>query len=200
MGAERVSHVGGDAPLYAAGVRLIADRGMETFALEDLAARAGLEVDEVLARWSDPAQAIADCMRWDESRFLLEVQERTSTAPPEVRLRALVEACVTQFDWTLWIELWSLALRERWAAELRAELDAAFRAELVGLIREGQGTGVFGTVDSERAAAIISSLLDGFATQATLGDSHVSAHYMHRACLWTVDRMLSSNLGRAIDG
>jgi hypothetical protein len=111
-----------------------------------------------------------------------------------------VEACVTQFDWTLWIELWSLALRERWAAELRAELDAAFRAELVGLIREGQGTGVFGTVDSERAAAIISSHLDGFATQATLGDSHVSAHYMHRACLWTVDRMLSSNLGRAIDG
>jgi AcrR family transcriptional regulator len=200
MGAERVSHLGGDAPLFAAGVRLIADRGMEAFTLDDLAGRAGLELDEVLARWSNPAQAIADCMRWDESRFLVEVHERTGAAPPEVRLRALVEACVTQFDWTLWIELWSMALRERWAAELRAELESAFRAELAGLIREGQETGVFGAVGPERAAAILSSLLDGFATQATLGDSYVSAQYMHRACLWTADRMLSSNLGREIGG
>jgi AcrR family transcriptional regulator len=200
MEAERVTELGGDAPLLAAGVHLIAERGMEAFTLEDLAARAGLEVDEVLARWSDPAQAIADCMRWDESRFLVEVHDRTGAGPPEVRLRALVQACVTQFDWTLWIELWSLALREAWAAKLRAELDEAFRAELLGLIREGQETGAFGTVDSERAAAIIASLLDGFATQATLGDSYISAHFMHRACLWTVDRLLGSNLGRGVDG
>lgn len=200
MKTERVTDSGGEAPLLAAGVRLIAERGMEAFTLDDLAGRAGLEVDEVTARWDDPAEAIADCMRWDEARFLAEVHERMGAAPADERLRAVVEGCVTQFDWTLWIELWSLALREPWAAELRAELDAAFRNELVSLIREGQGAGAFGAVDSERAAVIIASLLDGFATHATLGDSYVSAHYMHRACLWTVDRMLSSNLGTEIDG
>ena len=191
---------GGDGTLLATIARVLAESGMEAFTLDGLAARAGVSPGAVRERFAGEADAIAACVRHDEARFLGAVVERTLGAAPEERLRAVVEGCVTEYDWTLWVELWSLALREPWAAELRQELDDAFRGELLGLIRAGQATGAFAVADAECAAVAVAALLDGFATLATFGDSRVSPHYMHRACLWTIDRLLGSDLSRSIGG
>lgn len=200
MRDERANDQGGHGSLEAAVVALLMERGMEAFTLAELAARAGVPEDEVGRLYASEEEAIAICLREVEARFLDEIAKRLQDAPPEERLRAIVEGCVTQYDWTLWIDLWSLALREEWAAELRLELDEAFRSELVRLIRAGQASGAFAAADARRAAVLISCLLDGFATQATLGDSRISPHYMHRAGLWFVDRLLAASLSRSIGG
>lgn len=135
-------------------------------------------------------EAIAAAMREEERRFRRELHERLGDATAAEKLDALIAACVSECDATMWIELWSRALREPWAAELRQELDDEFRATLAELIRAGQAAGDYRATDPDRAALILSSLLDRFAAQATLGDSRVSAHYMHRACLWATERLL----------
>ena len=200
MGDGSTTDQGGDGTLLATVVRLVSERGMGALTLEDIAAGTGVSPEELRERFPTEADAICACVRQDEDRFLGEIVERTSGAAPEERLRAIVEGCVIEYDWTLWVELWSMSLREPWAADLRAELDAAFRREVLGLIRAGQATGAFAVADAERAAVIVSALLDGFATEATFGDSRVSPHYMHRACLWTIDRLLGSHLSRSIGG
>ena len=50
---------------------------------------------------------------------------------------ALLEACVPDYDWTFWIELWSLALRDERASALRIELDERFRDVIEEIVRDG---------------------------------------------------------------
>lgn len=184
--------------LLVAGERLIIERGMEAVTLAALAERSGVALEQVQRHFSDPAAAISAVIAADEAHFLRAVQIRARKVPAPQRLRALIEACVSEYDWTLWIELWSHALREPWAVELRQALDDDLRAALADLIREGQAAGDFAPTDPDRAAIIVSCLLDGFATQATLGDSRVSARFMHRACLWTVERLLGPSSGMEV--
>lgn len=140
-------------------------------------------------------EAIAAAMREEERRFLRELHERLGDATAAEKLEALIAASAEAFDQRMRIELWSRTVRERWAAELRQELDDEFRRAVAELIRSGQADGDFRATDPDQAALIITSLLDGFAAQATLGDSRVSAHYMHRACLWAAERLLRPAAG-----
>jgi hypothetical protein len=167
---------------------------MRALTVERAARRAGVAEDRALAEFPEPSALIRAVMTEDETRFVRELDERYGNQPAGVRLRALFQACVLEYDWTFWIELWSEALREPWAAELRRELDDVWRQGIVELLRDGVAAGEFADVDAERASLVIAGLLDGFATQATLGDSRVTPNYMWRTCSWAAGRILSSPL------
>ena len=70
--------------------------------------------------------------------------------PAEQKLLSLIEMCVIDYDWSYWIELWSLALRDERARDLREELDRGFRSRLESLIGGGRESGEFDVPDPRR--------------------------------------------------
>jgi hypothetical protein len=134
-------------------------------------------------------------MRQDEARFndmLGTVGAQIETAGG--RLLALIEGCVVEYDWTLWIELWSLALRDERARKLRRELDKDFRDRISKLIRAGIEAGEFDVSDHDATTMAIATLIDALAVQATLRDTTVSPNYMFRACASLAGQLLGTEL------
>jgi transcriptional regulator BetI-like protein len=113
---------------------------------------------------------------------------------PRDRLRALIEACAAEYDWTLWMELWGRALRDRGAAAARQRLDDRWRDQIAEVIRGGQRVGAFAEIDADHAAAIIASVLDGLAVQVTLGDPEISAGQMRDLTVSTAELLLGCEL------
>lgn len=178
-----------------AAKRLTVERGAEGWTLAEVAEHAGMETeavsDELASEW-DVFEAV---IRRDEVAFELLVAasvDRADAAGP--RLLRLIEACVTEFDWTLWIELWSLALRDERARELRRELDENFRHAVAEVIERGCERGEFHVPDPNGTAIAIATLIDALAVQATLGDSTVSPNYMLDACAAVAGPLLGIKL------
>jgi hypothetical protein len=107
----------------------------------------------------------------------------------------VIEASVEDYDWTLWMELWTRALRDEDAARTRQAQDDRWREEIVREVRAGQASGEFADDDEpERVATILASLLDGLAVQATLADPAVSRERMRELAVEIVERLLKIEL------
>ena len=90
---------------------------------------------------------------------------------PRDKLRLMLETSADEYDWTLWMELWTRALRDSASAQPPGpRLDERWRAQIAAVIREGQAAGEFGEADPDDVALVLASLIDGLAVQVTLGD------------------------------
>jgi AcrR family transcriptional regulator len=163
--------------LLNAAEELIREEGADGWSLGDLAERAGVGQDAVQAAFETEWDAFCFVMRRDEERFERVILEALPESPSE-RVLALLEACVPHYDWTFWIELWSLALRDDRANELRAQLDERFRNLIEQIVRDGVEAAEFSVSDTRATAITISSLIDAMALQATLGDTTIRPNYL----------------------
>jgi len=168
--------------LLDAAEELIREDGADGWALAELADRVGVGLEVVEAEFESEWEAFCQVMRRDEERFEV-VSQGTPAETPSERILALLEAIVPDYDWTFWIELWSLALRDERASTLRLELDERFRDLIEEMVRDGVEAGEFSVADTRRAAITISTLIDAMALQATLGDTTVRPNYMLDACV-----------------
>jgi hypothetical protein len=98
------------------------------------------------------------------------------------------------YDAALWMELWAKALRDPELAETRAELDGRWRSAIATVVREGQASGEFGTVDADEFAVLLASLLDGLSVQIALGDAEVTAERVRELALKLAERELGCEL------
>ena len=178
--------------LLDAAEGLIRDEGADGWKLAELAERAGVGVAEVEAQLESEWHTFCLVVRRDEKRFE-DVLSGSLPAGASAKVLALFEACVPDFDWTYWIELWSLALRDERARELRAELDDRFRDLIEEMIREGVDSGEFSVPDTRAAAITIATLIDAMALQATLGDTTVRPNYMLDACVTVSATLLGAS-------
>ena len=181
-----------DAVLDAAE-ELIRDEGADGWSLEDLAARPGVGAAAVAAELGSEWEAFCLVIRRDEARFE-RLARGTAAVSPGARLVALLEACVPDFDWTFWIELWSLALRDDRARALRADLDERFRDLIEEMIEDGVEAGEFSVPDTRAVAVTIATLIDAMALQATLGDTTIRPNYMLDACVMVSGVFLGTSL------
>jgi hypothetical protein len=92
--------------------------------------------------------------------------------------------------WTLWVELWSRALRNDEAARKREALERRWRNTIAEVVREGQRSGEFGPCDPERFATYLSALMDGLALQVLFGDPAVNGELANEMCLGAASREL----------
>ena len=106
----------------------------------------------------------------------------------------LLQACVPDYDWTFWIELWSLALRDERASALREELDQNFRGADRGAGPRRGRVGEFSVKDTRCVAITIATLIDTMALQATLGDTTIRPNYMLDACVSVTGTLLGQTL------
>ncbi|MDQ2676847.1 MAG: TetR family transcriptional regulator, partial [Actinomycetota bacterium] len=181
------------ARLLDTAEELIREEGADGWTLADLARRADVGESELESEFGTQWQVFSLVIRRDERRFEETILEELPESPGQ-KVLAVLEACVPEYDWTYWIELWSLALRDERARELRAELDGRFRDLIEGMVREGVEAGEFSVSDTRAAAITIATLIDALAMQATLGDTTVRPNYMLDACVTVCGTLLGASL------
>ncbi len=179
--------------LLDAAEELIRADGADAWTLEDLAEQAGLSQEAVQAEFDSTWDAFCHVIRRDEERYEAVALKPGHTSPTE-RFLALLEACVPDYDWTYWIELWSMALRDERAVELQIEFDERFRNVIEEILKTGVEAGEFTVADTRAAAITISALVDAMALQATLGDTTIRPNYMLDACVTVCGTLLGAPL------
>ena len=186
--------------MLAAAAEVIAERGLAATRIADVAARAGTSPPAVLYWFDSKDELLAEALTVDEERWYTELTERMAAlAHPRERLRMILEASAREYDLTLWMELWTRALRDRPTSLARKRLDGRWRAEIANVIREGQAAGEFGEADAEETALVLASLMDGLAVQVTLRDPAVGSQRMLAMIVEVAERLLDADLEAAAD-
>ncbi len=176
-----------------AAERLTRDEGADGWTLPELGKAMGLTLAEIGADFESEWDVFRAIMQRDEDLFeeALAVPKGASASD---RIVAIFEATVPDFDWSMWIELWSFALRDDRARTLCHKFDERFRGILEEVIQSGVASGEFQCPDTRRAAITISTLIDALATQATLGDTTIRPNYMLDACVTVAGELLEADL------
>jgi AcrR family transcriptional regulator len=177
----------------AAGV--IAERGIASTRIADVAERAGTSAPAVLYWFKSKDELLAEALTVDEERFYRKLTERMDALEsPRDRLRLLLESSAEEYDSRLWMEIWTRALRDRSTRRARRRLDERWRTQIAGVIRDGQSAGEFGEADPDDVALVLASLIDGLAVQVTLGDPSVPKERMLARVLDIAERLLVTEL------
>ena len=121
---------------------------------------------------------------------------------PVARLVRFLESAARDDDgeetvtmWKMWLEIWTRALREPHSARTRQQLDRRWRAVLSETIAEGQRAGELpASVQPDRVALMLASLMDGLAVQFALGDAEVTAERMTETLMFAAERALGCEL------
>jgi AcrR family transcriptional regulator len=175
-----------------AAVEIIAERGIAETRIADVAERAGASAALVIYYFSTKDRLLTEALTHAEDRFYLATfHELTGLRGPRERLARLIEVSCPDIDesedmgdWTLWIELWSRALRDEEAAQKRGALDRRWRATIADVVREGQQAGEFEhAIDPDDFAIQLAALIDGIALQIVLGDRDVDTRRGRRLCM-----------------
>jgi AcrR family transcriptional regulator len=172
---------------------LIRAKSAEGWTLAELAESAGVPVAAVEAKFHSEWDVFCAVIRRDEEGWEMAIREAPYESATD-RIMHLLKACVPDYDWTFWIELWSLALRDERAAQLREELDQNFRALIEELVDGGVESGEFAVEDTRCVVITIATLIDTMALQATLGDTTIRPNYMLDACVSVTGTLLGKTL------
>jgi AcrR family transcriptional regulator len=184
--------------ILAAAAEVIAERGVSNTRIADIAERAGTSAPAVLYWFPSKDDLLTQALIVDEQRFDEELAGRIDRLEsPAAQLLALLEACATEYDWTLWIEFWARALRDPSVREARERLDDHWRATLAQIIRLGVERGEFKVTDVDHAAHTLASLIDGLAVQVTLDDATISQQRMLELSLLAAEGLLDVDLRAA---
>jgi AcrR family transcriptional regulator len=183
-----------------AAVEVIGERGLCETRVADVASRAGLSPALLLYYFESKDNLLIEALTYSEDRFYLTTfHELSGIDDARVRLIRLIDLAVPPDnsrgeltgDWTLWMELWTRALRDENAAVKRAALDRRWRTTIADIVRAGQQADDFSrAVDPDEFALRLAALMDGLAIQMLLDDPGINAATMRRICLETVSMQL----------
>ena len=99
--------------LLEAAAGVIAERGIAATRLADVAARAGTSVPAVLYWFKSKDELLAEALTIQEERFYGRLTEQMDMLEsPRDKLRLMLDTSADEYDWTLWMELWTRALRD----------------------------------------------------------------------------------------
>jgi AcrR family transcriptional regulator len=184
--------------LLEAAAGVIAERGIASTRIADVAERAGTSPAAVLYWFESKDELLAEALTVEEERFYREFTQRMQEVQrPRDRLRLMLESSAEEYDWTLWMEVWTRALRDRSTKLARRRLDERWRTQIADVIRDGQSAGEFGDADADEVAVVLASLIDGLAVQVTLGDPAVTKERMLERSLEIAESLLDCELGVA---
>jgi AcrR family transcriptional regulator len=175
---------------------VIAERGVAATRIADVAERSGVSPPAVLYWFDSKEQLLAEALTADDDNFYEELRERLAEAgDARQRLAALFEAAAEgAHDFSLWMELWNQALRDRQLRAARERFDARWRGEIEAIVRDGQEAGEFGAADPALVALALSALIDGLTVQVALGDPELSEHRLLEAVTTSAERLLDCEL------
>jgi AcrR family transcriptional regulator len=178
---------------------VIAERGVAATRIADVAERSGVSPPAVLYWFDSKEQLLAEALTADDDRFYEELGGRLEeAATPGERMVVLIEtAAEGADDFSLWMELWTWALRDADLRAARERFDSRWRATIEAVIAAGVAAGEFGAggdIDPAQAALAIAALIDGLTVQAALGDPEVSVARLTETVLGSAEKLLGVEL------
>lgn len=179
------------AQIVAAAAEVLSERGYANTRVVDIATTAGTSPAAVLYWFDGKDGLLAEALKLREQEFHARytvTAEHTRSASE--RMRVLVEAMLHHYDWTLWMELCVLALRDDAAAAERDRMDRRWRAALRATIRDGQANGEFSPGDPDEVMFVLAALLDGLAPLLALKAKGVTRDRVERVWLAEAARLL----------
>ncbi|CAA9442562.1 hypothetical protein AVDCRST_MAG82-3028 [uncultured Rubrobacteraceae bacterium] len=184
--------------MLEAAIEVIAERGLCDTRIADVADMADLSPALVVYYFGSKESLLTEALAYAGDLFYIEAfRELTGIEGALDRLVRLIElACPSVVRResaeyrTLWVELWSWALRNEEAARKREALERRWRNTIAEVVREGQRSGEFGPCDPERFATYLSALMDGLALQGLFGDPAVNGDLANEMCLRAASREL----------
>jgi AcrR family transcriptional regulator len=186
-----------------AAVEIIAERGIAETRIADVADRAGASAALVIYYFSTKDRLLTEALTHAEDRFYLASWHELADLPgASDRLARLIELSCPDVaetgdvgDWTLWIELWSRAIRDAEAGRKRAALDRRWRATIADIVRDGQRAGEFRRdIEPDAFAIQLAALIDGIALQIVLRDRDVSTRRGRELCMEFATSALGSGV------
>jgi AcrR family transcriptional regulator len=183
--------------IVEAAAEVIYQRGLLDARIGDIAKRAGTSAPTVLYYFESKDRLFEEVIDHSDREFygrltegqalherasdkLVHMIEETSRGPGAIT------------DYTLWMELWVRARRDRTVRRNYFRLNRRERSLIADIVKEGQESGEFSPeADPEEFALALSALMDGLGVQVTLGQPDVTAERMVARCL----ALASSELG-----
>jgi AcrR family transcriptional regulator len=160
-----------------AAVRRIAREGIDEVRIARIAMDAGVSAALVHYHFDSREALLVEAL---EHSFELAGDQRMAVAgdpaaPPETRLRALIDACLPEpgaqrDDFLLWAELWLRAGRRPELAETAGRLYARLHDWARAVLEDGAARGAFTVADPTRTTDRLLALIDGFGVRALMGD------------------------------
>jgi AcrR family transcriptional regulator len=179
-----------------AALAVVADRGLASTRISDIAERAGMSPGHVMYYFRSKDLVLMEALRFVEDRMHEEVgDELTSIAPGPKRLRRLLELNMPDGPadpgWALWLEAWTLASHDQVVRELVAELEARWVGLLTDVVRSGVAADAFRCRAVEKAVTHIYATVNGLAVQVVTGAGEMTFDDAVQACM----RAAGSELG-----
>ena len=177
--------------MLRAALEVIAERGFPETRIADVAEQAGTSPALVIYYFKTKDNLLTEAMRFAEDLWYdLGARRMEVIESAAARLEEIVAmTCLTEADtelpdsWTLWLDLWAQSVRHPEVARVREEFDAHWRETIVGVVRDGQASGEFDSLDPTEFAITLSALLDGLAIQIALEDPVVDPERAFRASM-----------------
>ncbi|MFJ3929073.1 MULTISPECIES: TetR/AcrR family transcriptional regulator [unclassified Streptomyces] len=181
--------------LLNAAVEQIEQRGAAAVRIADVATALGVSNALVLYHFSSREQLVAAAFSHAadaDLRHLRKIAARRTSALRRLRSAVRWYAPTGQAKgWRLWIEAWSMSLRDPNLRDLSRGLDQQWKSALAEVIAEGAAAGEFSCEDPAAAAWRLTAFLDGLAVQMTCYAGAVS----QAAMLQWADDALARELG-----
>jgi len=190
MPRPRLDHVR-KAQIVTAAAEVLSDRGYANARVVDIAKAAGTSPAAILYWFDGKDGLLAEALSLREvefhDRYTVRIERAASASE---QLRILIEAMLHHYDWSLWMELCVLALRDSAAAAERDRMDRRWRAMLRKVIRDGQQAGEFVAGDADDTMFVLAALLDGMAPLLAMKARGVTKQRVERTWLVEAARLL----------
>jgi AcrR family transcriptional regulator len=192
--------------IVAAAAEVIYQRGLLDTRIGDIAKRAGTSAPTILYYFESKDRLFEEVVDQSDRDFygrLTEGQTRHEKASD--KLAHLIEETSRGpggiSDYTLWMELWVRARRDRTVLRNYFRLNQRERNLIADIVREGQASGEFSDgADPDEFALALSALMDGLGVQVTLGQPDVSPQRMVARCLALASSELGCELAQTASG
>ncbi len=184
--------------ILRAAAEVIGERGVCDTRIADVAARAGVSPGLAVYYFESKDRLLAEALTFSENRFYDETMADLAELPTSRdRLVRLIERSCPMLDdetdyaeWTLWIELWSRALRDPEIETQREALDQRWRDTIADIVREGRRNVEFAPIDVDDFVLRLAALIDGLVIQVLLGDPDIGPERMREVVVGMTAREL----------
>jgi AcrR family transcriptional regulator len=153
---------------------LIADRGLFSASMRDIAQRAGVSLGTVSYHFDGIAELLSEVLQAEMQDFYQPISE-PAAAEPDGRLALgmivdgfFADGARTVEHWRLWLDFWTLSAHDQFYADWQAKVYAQWRHDIVDILDRGRRAGTLAFDDVVVAATEFMAVFDGWAAQAFL--------------------------------
>jgi AcrR family transcriptional regulator len=183
--------------ILRAAAEVIGQRGICDTRISDVAERAGVSSGLAVYYFTSKDGLLAEALTYAENRFYDATMRELEVLPTaRERIVRLIELSCPLLgddnypDWTLWVEIWSRALRDPAVESQRRELDRRWRSTIAAIVRDGRRQLEFAPIDVDDFTLRMAALMDGLVLQVILRDPETTSARMRDTILGMAAREL----------